>query len=117
MRDYLSNQQEENESLSVSEKWWNVFEHFKINSIPCNNLKNIAEFIMCLPGTNASVERIFSNMNLIWTDEKSRMKVETVKAELQVKTNFGMSCNDFKGHLAKNENILKGLHSCEKYIP
>lgn len=39
---------------------------------------------MCLSASNASVERIFSSVNLIWTDQKSRMKIETVKGILTV---------------------------------
>ena len=47
--------------------------------------------LMCLPaGSKAFVERIFSHMNYIWTEDKSRLNVET--AVLTVKTNVGSSC-------------------------
>jgi hypothetical protein len=41
---------------------------------------------LALPGTNAEVERIFSVINILWTDEKNKFKVETVKAIIVVKT-------------------------------
>ena len=76
----------------------------------------IASLIMCLPGSNSSVERLFSAMNSIWTDEKSRMKVETVKALLQLKTNFYFSCEELTVKLHGNEQIIKKIHSSHKYL-
>ena len=48
---------------------------------------------MAIPGSNAFVERVFSLANSQWTDVRNKLKVETVKAILQVKVNFdGFSC-------------------------
>lgn len=35
---------------------------------------------MCVPGTDASVERVFSYMNCLVTDEKNKLNIKTVKA-------------------------------------
>lgn len=72
---------------TLDEKWTYVF---KTSDIESNfpNLKIIVEFVKCIPASNANVERVFSNMNNLWTDEKSRMNVHTVKAMLVVKHYF-----------------------------
>ena len=70
---------------------------------------------MCLPGSNASVERIFSQMNALWTDEKNRLLVETIKAILMAKSNFNLSCDIFAKKLAKNKAIPKKVHGSQKY--
>ncbi len=56
-----------------------------MNHVPCNNLNLIVQFILCLPGTNAATERVFSLVNDLWTEKKSQIKVETLKDLLQVK--------------------------------
>jgi hypothetical protein len=51
---------------------------------------------MALPGSNAAVERVFSVINALWTDEKNRLKIQTVKALTIVKTHFkDFSCAEF----------------------
>ena len=56
---------------------------------------NVVKFILCLPGSTAPVERIFSVMNSMWTKEKSRLSVETMKAMLIVRENNDMECDKF----------------------
>ena len=70
---------------------------------------------MCLPGSNAPLERIFSQMSALWTDEKNRFLVETINAILMTKSNFNLSCNAFAKKLAKNKAILKKIHGSEKH--
>jgi hypothetical protein len=79
--------------------------HELFNSLGVNesiNLKNIVEFFCCIPGTNASIERLFSQMNYLWTNEKNRLSVETVKAMLIVKVFFNKDCVEF--HILVNHN-------------
>lgn len=85
----------------------------EIQSFP--NFKIIVEFLMCIPCSNAKVERIFSHMNNFWTDEKSKMKIKTVKAMLIVKTFFEETCSDFHNFLLENQPLLKEIHSSNKY--
>jgi hypothetical protein len=54
------------------------------------DLCNIVEFILCLPGSTAPAERIFSVMNTMWSKEKSRLSVETMRAMLVVRQNCVM---------------------------
>ena len=70
---------------------------------------------MCLPGTNAPTERLFSVMNNIWTAEKTQLNVSTLKAILIVKTNFELNCVDFYDKFFQNVPILNKICSSEKY--
>jgi hypothetical protein len=45
----------------------------------------MVEFAMSLPGTSAPVERVFSIMGNIWSAERGRLSVSTVKHLLNVK--------------------------------
>jgi hypothetical protein len=48
-------------------------EHF------CPNLGQVVEYIFCIPGTSAPVERVFSATNNVWSEERGRMAKSTVK--------------------------------------
>jgi hypothetical protein len=48
-------------------RWNKVFLHFSEKMVPYLQLQRLAEISLCLPGSNASVERVFSAMNMIWT--------------------------------------------------
>ncbi|GFW24695.1 hypothetical protein TNCV_2405581 [Trichonephila clavipes] len=48
-----------------------------------NQLK-IVQFVCSVPVSNAFVERIFSVMGNVWTDERNRLAVNTVKTTLEV---------------------------------
>ena len=80
------------------------------------NLRKLSAVLMCLPGSNAPVERIFSQMNALWTDEKNRFLVETIKSILMIKSNTNLSCDAFAKKLAKDKAILKKIHGSEKYV-
>lgn len=95
--------------ISVCGRWEEVFG--KGNA----NLMKLASLVLSLPGSNASVERVFPLMNDLWNSGKSQLKVETVKAMLQVRTHFSMSCVEFSNKLSSTNEVLKKIHSSEKY--
>ena len=39
----------------------------------------VFEYLLCIPGSNTPVERLFSIMNKIWTTEKSQLGLDTLK--------------------------------------
>ncbi|CAN7994735.1 unnamed protein product [Ixodes pacificus] len=82
---------------------------------PCGNMKAIIEYCMCLPGTNAPVERMFSLMNKVWTAEKTQLQVAILKAMLMLKVNVQMTCEQYHGHISKNEGLLRKIHSSQKF--
>ncbi|XP_071038982.1 uncharacterized protein [Parasteatoda tepidariorum] len=103
------------QSVHITDKWREINNYFQKNNIPFTNIKRIVELAMCWPSSNAPVERVFSRINNYWTKEKSRMDVNTVKAVLSVLINFDFSCDIFSQLLEKNPEILKKIHSSEKY--
>jgi hypothetical protein len=79
----------------------------------------MVEFAMSLPGTSAPVERVFSIMGggNIWSAERGRLSVSTVKLLLNVKINSELSCREFYDVLVikTNRPFLKKVMSSEKY--
>jgi hypothetical protein len=81
------------------------------------NISTVAEFSLSLPGTNAAVERMFSLVNALWTDERNRLEVSTVKSIVLVKHHFrSYKCPEFHEFLLQNRKILEQIHSSTKYI-
>jgi hypothetical protein len=76
---------------------------------------NIVEFIFCHPGSTASVERIFFVMNSMWSKEKSRLSVETIRAMLVLRQNCVMECETFYDKVLEDRNLLHRITSSEKY--
>jgi hypothetical protein len=62
--------------------------HLKENNKPHGNLKKVAELLLCLPGSNASTKGVFSHMNNIWPEKKSRFHVDAIQSILAEKTNI-----------------------------
>jgi hypothetical protein len=42
-----------------AQRWVEVVSHFNRNHVPVSNVLKLAEFLFCLPGTNAATERVF----------------------------------------------------------
>jgi hypothetical protein len=65
------------------------------------------QFSFATPGISASIERVFSITNALWTDEKSSFLVETIIAVIVTKTYFEeLSSNDFYTLLSNNPKLL-----------
>jgi hypothetical protein len=73
------------------------------------------EFALCLPGTSVEVERIFSLINQIWTDQKGSIEINTIDSLITLQYNNNESCSDFYNKIKLNTNLLKKVHSNEKY--
>jgi uncharacterized protein YjaZ len=71
---------------------------------------------LALPGSNAQIELVFSIINVLWSDEKNKLKIETVKALTIVKTHFkDLSCSEFFSQISKEKIFLEHVHKSEKY--
>lgn len=68
------------ENVAAEDRWVELFTHFHANNIYCTSFRKIIECVLCLPGSNAPVERVFSVINKIWTSEKTQLSVEVLKA-------------------------------------
>lgn len=106
----------ENQHVEIDKRWVEIFSHFKNGHIPCENLFILVQFVLCCPGTNAAVERVFSIANDFWTSEKSRLNVDTLAAALAVKFNMkDISCSDISNILLEDNTLTKNIHSMEKF--
>lgn len=66
------------ENLPFNEFWVNVFEmKNELQEEMFPNLNKLIKAVMCLPHSSASAERIFSKLNMIKTDLRNRLSVET----------------------------------------
>ena len=73
------------------------------------NLTKVIESVLSIPIGNAHVERIFSLMHNLWSDNRSQMSVNLVKAEICTIVNYSMSCSEFSEYVSKN----RSYQSCE----
>ena len=99
--------------ILVEQKWVQIFNIFKEKDIKVSNL---AMVVVCtfLPGSNASIERVFSLMTTTWTDVRNQLYTKTIECCLITKT-YGLSCIEFYNEIIKNPTLMKKVHSTEKY--
>ncbi|GFV99721.1 dimer_Tnp_hAT domain-containing protein [Trichonephila clavipes] len=86
------------------EMWCNFFQKEE-----APNLLKIVQFVCSVPVSNAFVERIFSVMGNVWTDERNRVAVNTVKSELCIFFNISSNCTEFKDAISTNKPLLKAV--------
>ncbi len=118
LRNFLSDEklsEWQQKSTTTSAKWVEVFSTLRSRNILMPNLELLVGFALCIPGTNASIERVFSLMNATWSDDMSRLSVDTLKARLLVKHNFDKTCSEFHEYLLTQPKILEKIHSSAKY--
>ena len=54
-------------------------------------------------------------MENYWSDDRAQSGVTLIKSEIQVKTNFSMTCQQFYTFCIKNKQLLKNARSTDKY--
>ncbi|KAF3840056.1 hypothetical protein F7725_018773, partial [Dissostichus mawsoni] len=59
---------------------------FSKAEVPLVNLRKVSAYIFSIPCSNAHTERVFSMMTSAWRNERNRLDVDSVKAELQIST-------------------------------
>lgn len=101
-------------SKSCQEKWT-----FFLRQCKCadqySQLLHLCEFIFSVPGHNANVERIFSLMNVQWTDERNRLHVATVEAIMKCVFNYKLSCTEFYDYVIQRQDLLTQSLKSDKY--
>jgi len=81
---------------------------------PFKNLTDLAFKLLCLPHSNADVKRVFSQMNLIKTKLRNKIKLPLLNNILYIR--FGLKrldtcCNNY----TLPENILKSIGNVKMY--
>jgi hypothetical protein len=104
-------------SLKTCERWCEIFEFVRSECISLKKTTQlILEFSFAIPGTSAAAERVFSLTNPLWTDEKSRLLVETINAVIVTKTHLAeLPCNNFYTLISNNPKLLQEIRSSMKY--
>jgi hypothetical protein len=103
-------------SLTTFEGSSETFKFVRSECISLKNTQRIVEFSFAIPGTSAAIERVFSITNALWTDEKSRLLVETIKAVIIITTHFEkLSCDDFYTLISHNPKLFQEIRSSAKY--
>lgn len=102
-------------NIAIENLWVEVFTDFRAKDLSHMNFRIIVEYVLCLPASNAPVERVFSHMNKIWNSEKTKLGVSTLKAILITKSNINKSCQEFHSYIKTKPDILKQICGFEKY--
>ena len=58
---------------------------------------------------------VFNHMKHLWTPSRNLMSVEAVTAELQIRLNCQMKCNDFSSFIQNEPELIKCARSQQKY--
>lgn len=80
------------------------------------DILKICEYLFSMSGHNANVERIFSLMEIQWTDDRNSLHCDTVEAILQCLVNFDLNCNEMYDYIIKNPQLLRQAKSNQKYF-
>lgn len=96
-------------------RWVEIFKHLNSEFVPFTEFSSLIEYVLCFPGTTSPVERVFSEINNIWTKEKSQLEIETIKSILFVKKNMEYTCEEFYEYIKNRPDILRQISSQEKY--
>lgn len=99
----------------TEERWVDVFKHLETQEVPYADFASIIEYILCLPGSSAPVERIFSSIQNVWTKEKSQLQMATLESIMYVKNNLDYTCIDFYHFLKTKPDLLRQISSAQKY--
>lgn len=105
----------EENSIAIDQRWVESFQHFSNNHIPYNHMLKIVSYILCLAGTSAAVERLFSLISEIWSVDKTQLKISTLKNILYTRYNIKLNCTEFFELLKSQLKLLEKIASTEKY--
>lgn len=92
-----------------SDQFWAML--LNVNATPTPNMKKLICFIYSIPASNAYVEGVFSELKHLLNDHRNRMTVESIAAELKIRRNGSLSCDE----LLSRKGLLKAIVSNEKF--
>ena len=81
----------------------------------CPELTKLVAFVYSIPCTNAFAEGVFSHMKHAWTPSRNSMSIKTIAAELQIRLNCQMKCDDFFSFVKNEPDLIKCARRTEKY--
>ena len=82
---------------------------------PQFEMHKIISYVYSIPCSNAFVEAVFSHMKSAWTASRNSMVNETIAAELKIRLNSTMACEDFFSFAQTQPQLIKCAKSQQKY--
>lgn len=117
LKEFIAHQSENKDFFKqlLHMRWVKFFT--SVENIQCfSELLVICQFFFALPSNNCNVERVFSDINVQWSDEKNKLGVESVKGIILTKYNFkDMCCSEFYKYVMNKPALLRKISSSEKY--
>ena len=110
LRSFLQNNLQHLNNLTVDQRWVTVF---KDNGFPV--LKELVATLLSIPASNAPVERVFLLSKIQWTDDRNRLKVETICSLLLILMNCNETCSEMYAKLLNNRAVFKQILSKSKF--
>lgn len=101
--------------METEDRWVEIFQHLERAGLPFKEFALIVEFILCLPGSSATVERIFSMAKQKWKIESSALMPSTLNSMLKVDYNMEYDCLQFYEFLKTQTGLLRQISSQDKY--
>jgi hypothetical protein len=80
-----------------------------INICKAPNIEIILELVFSIYSSNAYIERVFSIMKNICSDDRFKLWTANLKAKLCVKINYNFKCSQFYYYIKNNDKLLKSL--------
>lgn len=99
------------DSPTTSAKWIDLLKSVE----NLHSLRNIAEYILTLPGTNATCERLFSEVGFIWNKWSNSQELSTVLNTMMVRFNLVRDCQDALTMLITDPALRAAIRSNDKY--
>ena len=96
------------ENLSSEERYLKLFTQ---SDVPLKNLRIMSAYIFSIACSNAHTERVFSMMTTAWRNERNRLEIDSVKAELQVCINFSEGCTEMYHRFLSNRKLMEAARS------
>lgn len=98
-------------SVSACIRWKQVFDALDDRI----SFHSIVELALCLPASNATCERLFSEIKFLWTKNRSSFKLVTIKSILSLRYNLSTKCKDIIQVLVEDEHLRYQIRSQIKY--
>ncbi|CAF1427499.1 unnamed protein product [Rotaria magnacalcarata] len=103
----------ENENRIRSDQLWGYL--LSKSTTFCSEMTKILAYVYSIPCSNAFAEGVFSHMKHSWTPSRNLMSTETIAAELKIRLNSKMKCEDFYSFAQSQPELIKCAHSKQKY--
>lgn len=104
------------EGLNTVEKWDQIYNQAKEDGKDLEFLYDIADCILCCSPTNALVERVFSEINHFWTDEKSNLSFQNIWALLMIRYNLARDVKEFTDFCKARPDLVEMAGKDDKYL-